>query len=121
VRYVRAVNRTRDCVLGERVGMADRWWLRARGLLGRRTLEAGEGLLLRPCRAVHMLGMAFPLDVAFLDPGGAVVALYHDLRPGARTRWHRQALDALELPAGRLTASGTVEGDFIVCSAEAYR
>jgi uncharacterized membrane protein (UPF0127 family) len=65
-----------------------------------------------------MLGMAFPLDVAFLDSRGVVVALYHQLGPGARTRWHRHAVDALELPAGTLAATGTVEGDIIVCRAE---
>jgi len=118
VRYVRAVNRTRGRELGGRIGLADRWWLRARGLLGRPDLPAGEGLLLRPCRAVHMLGMTFPLDVAFLDSDGVVVALYRRLGPGARTRWHRHALAALELPAGTLAATGTVEGDIIVCSAE---
>jgi uncharacterized membrane protein (UPF0127 family) len=65
-----------------------------------------------------MLGMAFSLDVAFLDSDGMVVALYRRLGPGARTRWHRHALAALELPAGTLAATGTVEGDIIVCSAE---
>lgn len=118
MRYVRAVNRTRGRELGHRIGVADRWWLRLRGLLGRGGLEAGQGLLLHPCRAVHMLGMGVPLDVAFLDATGAVVALYRDLRPGARTRWHREATDALELPAGTLAATGTAEGDIIVSSAE---
>lgn len=94
--------------------MADRWWRRLRGLLGRSGLGPGEGLVLRPCRAIHMLGMSFPLDVAFLDPRGNVLAMYHDLRPGARTGWHRAASDALELPAGTLAASGTVEGDTIL-------
>jgi uncharacterized membrane protein (UPF0127 family) len=58
--------------------------------------------------------MSFPLDVAFLDRRGGVVATYHALAPGARTRWHSDAADALELPAGTLAGSGTVEGDTIV-------
>ena len=33
---------------------------------------------------------------------------------GARTRWHKAARDALELPAGTLVASGTAIGDTIV-------
>lgn len=63
-----------------------------------------------------MLGMRFPIDVAFLDRRGGVVASYHALAPGRRTRWHRAAADALELPAGTLAATGTVEGDTIVCT-----
>lgn len=118
VRYVRVANPARGSVLGTRVAVADRWWQRLRGLQGRRALEAGEGLLLRPCRAVHMMGMRFPLDVAFLGPDGRVVAQYRQLLPGARTRWHRGARDALELPSGTLDATHTVEGDLVVCTEE---
>jgi len=121
VKYVRAVNAARDRVLGARIGIADRWWLRLRGLGGRAGLAPGEGLLLRPCRAVHMLGMRFPLDVAFLDAGNRVVARYAGLAPGARTRWHGGALAALELPAGTLDETGTMEGDLVEYQEEASR
>lgn len=118
MRYVQAVNRTRGRVLGTRVGVADRWWQRARGLLGAGALPSGAGLLLRPCRAVHTLGMGMPLDVAFLDRGGTVVAVYRGLRPWGGTRWHPRAEAALELPAGTLGGTGTLEGDVVVCGAE---
>ena len=90
VKYVRAVNAARGSVLGARIGLADRWWLRLRGLLRPRRPGAGEGLLLRPCRAVHMLGMKFPLDVAFLDAERRGGRRLCRLAPGARTRWHRR-------------------------------
>ena len=118
MRRVRAAN-GRGRLLGDRIGVADRWWLRLRGLLGRPGLAQGEGLLLDPCRGVHMLGMHFPIDVAFLDRSGAIVAVYHALAPGARTGWHQTATAALELPAGTLQASGTGVGDTIVCTPEA--
>jgi len=38
---------------------------RRRGLLGRDGIEGA--LLLRPARAVHTIGMRFPIDVAFCD------------------------------------------------------
>ena len=113
MRVIRAVNAARGRVLGARVGVADRWWLRLRGLSGRRDLPVGEGLLLSPCRAVHMMGMKFPLDVAFLDAGNRVIARYERLSPGGRTRWHRRARAALELPAGTLKETGTMDGDLI--------
>lgn len=118
MRVVQARNAARGTVLGTRIGVADRWWLRLRGLLGRPPLAAGEGLLIEPCRAVHMMGMRFPIDVAFLGRDGGVVALYPELAPGARTAWHRAACSALELPAGALATSGTREGDVIVCTSE---
>lgn len=103
-------NATRGGVLGAEVGVADRWWLRLRGLLGRPPLARGEGLLLDPCRAVHMLGMSYPLDVAFVDERLTVVALYHGLAPRGRTGWHA-ARYALELPAGTLRDTDTRPGD----------
>jgi uncharacterized membrane protein (UPF0127 family) len=110
MRTVSIANHTRGSVLGANVVVADRWWLRLRGLLGRPPLAPGEGLLLDPCRAVHMLGMSYPLDVVFVDDRRTVVATYHELAPRARTGWHA-ARYALELPAGTLRDTGTHAGD----------
>jgi len=114
MRMVRVVNSRSNRELGSRIGIADRWLLRLRGMLARPVLRPGEGLLLTPCSSVHMYGMRFPLDVAFLDEGGSVVALYPSLPPGSRTRWHRNAVHALELPSGALAESGTGLGDVLV-------
>lgn len=104
------LNLDRGAVVADRVAVADRWWSRARGLLGR-TLGDGEGLLIRPCRAVHMLGMTYPIDVLFLDADHRVVAIYPELRPARVTGYHRHAEMALELPAGVAAKTGTHVGD----------
>jgi uncharacterized membrane protein (UPF0127 family) len=108
---VTVTNVSRGHTLGTRIGVADGWWSRLRGLLGRPAPAEGEGLLLLPCRSVHMFGMRGALDVAFVDRDGAVIAAYHALPPGGRTRWHRRAHAALELPPGTLRRTGTHEGD----------
>ena len=92
------------------VVLADGWWSRLRGLLGRSGLGPGEGLLLAPCRAVHMLGMRFAIDVAFLTREGRVVAVYPGLAPGRRTRRHPDAWAALELAEGTLHSHGVAVG-----------
>lgn len=107
----------RDAVLATRVGLADKPWSRLKGLLGRSHLDPDEGLLLFPCKAVHMWGMRFPLDVAFLDASGCVIATYQNLKPGQRTKLHRLAQYALELPAGTLARTGTGRGDFLTWEA----
>ena len=114
MKLAQVANVTRAQMMGTRVGIADRWWLRLRGLLGRPELQVSEGLLLTPCNAVHMYGMKYPLDVAMLDRSGVVVAVYHVLQPGRRTQLHRTAFQTLELPAGTLRATGTSEGDVLV-------
>jgi hypothetical protein len=111
-------NLDRDTVLGTRVGLADGWWSRGRGLLGRGPLSAGEGLLLTPCRSVHMVGMRFPIDLVFLSGKGTVVGVCPDLSPGWRAKGHRDARHALELPAGTIAATGTCPGDQVTWAPE---
>jgi len=36
-----------------------------KGLLGRRELPDGEGILLRPCASIHMFFMRFAIDAVF--------------------------------------------------------
>ena len=110
---LRAANRTRGCELGERIVPARTHWARLRGMLGRPEPEWGEGLLLEPCRAVHMYWMRYALDVAFLAANGEVVAMYHELQPSQTSDRHKDAAMALELRAGTLAASGTQVGDRI--------
>jgi uncharacterized membrane protein (UPF0127 family) len=117
MRLLRVVNAKRECELGTKIRLADGWLARLRGMLARPAPRPGEGLLLTPCSSVHMYGMRFPLDVAFLDGRGSVVAMYPSLAPGSRTRWHRNATHALELSAGTLMESGTSIGDVLLWSA----
>lgn len=105
------LNRTRGTLLGTRIGLADRIWQRARGYLARAEPRLGEGLLLVPCRSVHMMGMRFALDIVFLDRAGIVTAAYPRLEPGARTAAERTAMYTLELPAGTIELTGTEVGD----------
>jgi hypothetical protein len=108
------VNKTRDSVLGSQVRLADTWRTRTRGYLGQPKPKAGQGILLSPCRGVHMWGMTYALDVVFLDRQGVVVALYPGLRPRRITTWHRKAEYALEVPEGTIAATGTQHEDRIV-------
>ncbi|MHB1880848.1 MAG: DUF192 domain-containing protein [Acidithiobacillus sp.] len=56
-----------------RVWMAERWWPRARGLLGRSPLQADEGFALTPCSSVHGIGMTYTVDLLFLDRADAIL------------------------------------------------
>lgn len=104
-------NATRDNALARRVMLADTWWTRLRGMMGRPEPAAGEGMLLVPCRSVHMYWMKYPLDIAFLAPDGRIVATYHGLAPSRRSKRHGDANRALELKAGTLAAKRAEVGD----------
>ncbi|MDI6869865.1 MAG: DUF192 domain-containing protein [Bacillota bacterium] len=107
------INAKTGARLADRAELAESFWARARGLLGRAELKEGEGLILRPCNSVHMFFMRFPLDVAFLDKIGRVVGLSWNLPPGAVSRIYPRAVQAVELPAGTLGRTGTNLGDIL--------
>ena len=72
---------------------------RRRGLAGLRELPADRALHLRPCRAVHTLGMRFALDLVWLDRAGNAVRVDRDVAP-RRKRACRKARSVVELRAG---------------------
>jgi protein-S-isoprenylcysteine O-methyltransferase Ste14/uncharacterized membrane protein (UPF0127 family) len=104
-------------VLADRVRTAHTHWTRLRGLLGTSGLEPGGGLWLQPCRQVHMIGMRYPIDVAFLDDELQVVQTVADLRPGTISPKVVRATSVLELRSGRLAALGITSGDRLAISA----
>jgi uncharacterized membrane protein (UPF0127 family) len=72
---------------------------RARGLLFRPPLTREAALLIEPCRSVHMLGMRYAIDVAFVDRAGLVLKIVPSLRP-ARFAAAKAAHAAWEFAAG---------------------
>ena len=93
------VRRSDGQVLCDRCVVADSAFARMRGLLGRRSLEQGEGLLLRPASSIHTAYMRFSIDAVFLDRDGVVVKVVAGLRPWQAAA-ARRARSVLELAAG---------------------
>jgi uncharacterized membrane protein (UPF0127 family) len=68
-------------VLIETVLFAESTSQRMKGLLGRSGLPETSGMLIRPCRSIHMWFMRFPIDAAFLDADLKVLKLSRHLKP----------------------------------------
>lgn len=83
---------------------------RRRGLLGREGLSAGCAFVLAPCRAVHTIGMRFPIDVVFVDDQGCVVKTVSHMI-GWRIAMAAGASITIELWAGALQAVDVSVGD----------
>jgi|SRR5436190_2473009 len=90
--------------------IADSLWLRMKGLLGRRELPDGEGILLRPASSIHMAFMRFPIDAVFLSRDLTVLRVVRDLGPW-RMATRLRAHSVLELPAGTCERAGVREGE----------
>ena len=100
-------------VVCERCLIADGPFARMRGLLGRKELPSGEGILLKPSGSVHTFFMRFPIDVVFLDRELRVVVIAPDVPPW-RMRGARGAKAVLELTAGEASRRALTEGQALV-------
>ncbi len=88
-------------------------WERMCGLLPRKDLSADEGLWIEPCFSVHTFFMRFPMDAAFLDRSGKVIAIYHSLPPWRHSWIHFGASAVLETAAGVLEKAGVQVGGYL--------
>lgn len=111
---MRLVNASRQTLVAESVEIAQGFWAQGRGLLGRSPPRPGWGLWLKPCRAIHTMGLNFAIDVVLLDTDLQVVAIRPQLAPWRLGPWHRRTHSILELGAGSLTRCGTAPGDRLV-------
>ena len=96
-------------VIVSRLTVADSFFSRLRGLLGKKSLASDEGLWLDACHSIHTFFMKFAIDVVFIDADGRVVALYARVAPGKIVAAKR-AVHTIELPAGVSERVGLKEG-----------
>lgn len=95
-------------VVCARCELAETFWTRFRGLMGRASLPEDEGLLIRATGEIHMFFMRFPIDAVFCDRELRVVKVVRHLKPW-RLAAARGANVVIELAAG--AADGVERGD----------
>jgi protein-S-isoprenylcysteine O-methyltransferase Ste14/uncharacterized membrane protein (UPF0127 family) len=117
-RLLRISDAATGTLLGDRLRVADSHWTRLKGLLGTSSLDHGEGLWLKPCRQIHMIGMRYPIDAAFLDADHCVVEALQALAPGTLSPKVASATSVVELPAGTLARAGVVTGSRLAITRE---
>ena len=110
---LRVVNRSRGTTLADRVEVATSSWARARGVMGRRSLPEGFGLVIAPCGSVHLFLVRVPLDIVHLDADGVVLRVV-SLRPWSVGPRVRGSAVVVEVPAGAAARAETRPGDVIV-------
>jgi uncharacterized membrane protein (UPF0127 family) len=93
-----------------RCALADGFWSRFAGLMGRKGLPDGEGMLFVPGGSIHTFFMRFPVDVAFVSPEGGTLRVAAAVRPWKMTRAPRGTRFVLELGDGQAAAAGLAEG-----------
>ena len=110
VATIRRLETADGTVVADRCTVADTFGTRLRGLLGRRELPAGEGLVLQDSGSIHMFFMRFAIDVAFVNGEGRILHACHSIRPWRISRIVFGSKAAIELPAGTLRSLGLDRG-----------
>ncbi|HUR16088.1 MAG TPA: DUF192 domain-containing protein [Candidatus Limnocylindrales bacterium] len=102
--------------------VAESFTQKLRGLIGRRSLDPGEGLYFPGTNSLHMLFMRFAIDAVFLGPPGPdgrseIVAVRDRLRPWLGVVWWVRGVrgrgGVIELAAGAASAAGLRKGDLV--------
>ncbi|SFS18288.1 hypothetical protein SAMN05421771_3412 [Granulicella pectinivorans] len=114
MRRVQIIDKGRNTVIAGNVGVADHGFARMRGLLGRKSLDAGEGLWIRPSSGIHTFGMSFPIDVVGLNASLTVTKLWKNVKPQRMTTLKWNVRSVIELQAGLIESSGLKLGDQVL-------
>ena len=96
------------------VEIADTFFSRLRGLMGRKPLPPGYGLLLIPCNNIHMCFMRFAIDVIYLDKEYRVQKIVEAVPPWIGLSMCLGAYAALEMNAGEAERLGIKVGHTMI-------
>ncbi len=108
-------NETTVKVLAKDIIMCDTLWSSMRGLMFRKELKKGEGLLIdlkKDTKAgIHMFFVNFPIDIVWLNSEKRVVDSAKDVNPNTIKTPKKFARYIIELPKGILNDKPVSIGD----------
>ena len=80
--------------------VAKSFWKRFLGLMGKKKLPEGQGLLLTDCNNIHMCFMRFSIDVIYIDKDFQIKKIVRSLKPWIGFSICLSADSTIELAAG---------------------
>ena len=101
--------RTGEVIL-EDLQIADTFYARFRGLMGRPSIPENAGLMIKPCNSVHCFFMKFPIDVIFVDKKDRVVHIAEGMKPGSISPMVKKTKYVIEANATSLSGN-VIVGD----------
>jgi uncharacterized protein len=116
------VTRASDGKVLFNVGVARSFGAKFRGLIGRSSLAAGDGLFFPGTNSIHMLFMRVPIDAVFVsaprdDGSREVIRVRPRLRPWIGVVWWVRGVGrdggVIEVAAGAAEAAGLRRGDAV--------
>lgn len=93
-----------DTIIADKLIIADSFLSRFKGLMGRRSLQEGEALLLLNCSSIHCFFMKIAIDAVYLSDDMTVLDI-ETLPPWRIGKHVKNAAHVLEISAGSAKVS----------------
>ena len=101
------MNQSKQKELFSNLLIADSFSIRAKGLVGKKSMNSSDAVYFPRCNWIHMFFMSMPIDVAYVDKKMKVIKLQPHLKPW---RWPAPVFKAHSVIE---FAAGTINQDFI--------
>ena len=89
-------------VFADNLNLNNTFSSRLLGLMFKKHLPAGSGIILKPCTQIHTCFMRFNIDVIFLDEDLQVLHVIENMRPWRVSPLFLKSRYTVELPGGTL-------------------
>jgi len=96
-------NKRTDAILLDNLNLADTFYKRFVGLMGKKNLSRLTGLKIEPCNSIHCFFMRIPIDVIFVSKDDVVLKTIHDMKPWRVSPIVKGARYIIEANANELT------------------
>jgi len=105
------INETGKSIIVEKLEVADSFFKRLKGLLGKESMEDGTALWIRNANSIHTFFMKFEIDVMFLDKNLKVKKCIQGVKPNEIIWPIWGARSVVEMKAGHLKKINVTVGD----------
>jgi len=104
-----------DEAIVEKLKIADSFFVRLKGYMLKKNIDADEGLLFTNTKQIHTFWMLTDIDVLYLkkidEEVYNIIGFQKGLKPWRIGRLYKNATDILELKSGRIEATNIKLGD----------
>lgn len=110
---MKVYNSSKNNLVADKVFVADNFVTRTIGLISKKEILEGEGMVIKPCCSIHTFFMRFDIDVLFVNKKNEVVAVYENVKPNRVLPIHFNSEYVIELPAGGVSSKNIQKGDLL--------
>lgn len=105
------INKSHQKTLAKVVKKATSFSQRAKGLIGKKSLQEDWALWIPFCKSVHTFFMSLPIDVIFVDKNFCVVSVFYNVPPYRILFGGFKSCSVFEMKAHSLNSNNIKKGD----------